>query len=342
MPGSNVIYLINDFRINDFRKKCDKHSARNKFEKTTMDDKIIFLERVGIDSDVVQINFGKGAELPSSLSLIEEQLTSCFEKKDVRIILNLASIKYPPAKFIALLIEITHQARCMGGDVKLINVSNSVRNNLVTFSALNYLSIEESEDYALHDFGVSVPYIPDNLSNLHTEQTNIVSPDEPILINEPQVTSVDSFFTTDMITETIKVHSKTDCLYDICDFVMANAGAAGFNQRELSKIKVTVYEACLNVIEHAYFSNPDNWIEVSVHYDDEKLIIVIRDWGEGFKFEPKKVYDVEQAMKDRRTGGFGLHIIQRSVDEVRYEADSVLGNRLILVKYIRRKEMIIK
>ncbi|MCU0645964.1 MAG: hypothetical protein MUC94_17110, partial [bacterium] len=46
------------------------------------------------------------------------------------------------------------------------------------------------------------------------------------------------------------------------------------------------------------------------------------------------VYDVEQAVKDRRKGGFGLHIIRRSVEMINYISDPRHGNRLILVKAI--------
>ncbi len=64
------------------------------------------------------------------------------------------------------------------------------------------------------------------------------------------------------------------------------------------------------------------------------LVIIIQDWGESFEFDPTRPYDVEQAVKDRRTGGFGLHIIRRSIDEIKYLSDTDEGNRLILVKYL--------
>jgi anti-sigma regulatory factor (Ser/Thr protein kinase) len=57
-------------------------------------------------------------------------------------------------------------------------------------------------------------------------------------------------------------------------------------------------------------------------YDEKKLVIIIQDWGESFKLDPSRSYDVEQAVKDRRIGGFGMHIIRRSMDEIRYLSDS--------------------
>ena len=70
-----------------------------------MDDEIVTIERAGIKGDVVQIRLGEGAELPTALPLIEETFLNCFKNNDVQIILNFANVKFPPTKFIALLIE---------------------------------------------------------------------------------------------------------------------------------------------------------------------------------------------------------------------------------------------
>jgi len=133
----------------------------------------------------------------------------------------------------------------------------------------------------------------------------------------------------------IRVKSKLESLYTICDFVTKYAGEVGFHTKEIAKIKVTVYEAAINVIEHAYRSAPDEWIVVRVQFDAKKFMIVLQDWGESFQFDDSKTYDVKQAVEDRKTGGFGLFIIKRSMDDVIYKNDPVNGNRLILIKKIK-------
>ncbi len=299
-----------------------------------MSDDIVTIERAGVHDELVLFNLGFGAELPVSFSKVEESFHDCLKNRDVQIIVNMSNVKLPPAKFIALLVETSCQARRMGGDIKLINIAPSVRNNLVTFSALTYLSIEESEQHALYDFNQKL--VPSTFDL--TKGLRKVSPkaDESILTPKHTAVPVQKIsLDSQMIAEDqIKVQSQTDSLYLICDFVTGYAEKAGFDIREIGKIKVTAYEACLNVIEHAYFSNPDNWIEVSVRYNDQKFYIIIDDWGQGFEFHPANEYDVKMAVKDRKTGGFGLHIIQRTVDEIQYEADAQNGNRLILVKYL--------
>jgi serine/threonine-protein kinase RsbW len=292
-----------------------------------------------MEDEPVYIALDEGAELPVRLPEFEKLFLQYFNDNKFNIILDLEKINLPPTKFIVTLIEATCQARRMGGDIKLINLKPPTRNNLVTFSARTYLSIEPFEKYAMEDFGetfVSSPEfdISDNIVSrglISTAGSDASRNDEL----DEQSASTDPVH--DLITiaqDRIRVNSKVENLYEICDFVLEKAEKAGFDLRERGKIKVTIYEACLNVVEHAYFSNPENWIDVYAGSTENKLVIIIQDWGESFEFDPSRPYDVEQAVKDRRTGGFGLHIIRRSVDEIRYLSSPQNGNRLILVKYL--------
>ena len=303
-----------------------------------MNGNIVTTQKTGIKGDAVQIDLASGAELPGSIPELEELFRNCFKNNQVNLTINMQNIKLPPTRFIALLIEITNQARRLGGFVKLINVSNSARNNLVTFSPMTYLAIESEEEFALQDFGEDLQqesiHINGKLQTESNEKKNI----ELKLEQDAPSPETDLTVFENIDVERYKTQSKVEKLYSICDFVIERAKKAGFNKKELSKIKVTVYEACLNVVEHAYYSRSDkNLIEVSVGKDDGKFIIMIGDWGKGFKFDPNKKYDVRQAVKDRKTGGFGLHIIKRSVDDVYYKADSMAGNKLILVKNLNPK-----
>lgn len=289
--------------------------------------------------EFVHIILDEGAELPAQLVELEKNFHKYFCENKFHIIVDLQKILLPPTKFIVALIEATSEARRMGGDIKLINTSSSFRNNLVTFSPRTYLSIESSEQYALYDFGETfdLQYELDSKDNKNrTTSPEIDSVSGKVSV-EPEAHSLSPDLRPELMKlagDQIKVMSKVDNLYEICNFVLDRAGMAGFDIRERGKIKVTVYEACLNVIEHSYYSNPENWIAVHVGHDQKQFVIIIQDWGDSFKFDPSRPYDVEQAVKDRRTGGFGLHIIRRSVDEIYYLSDAREGNRLILVKYI--------
>ena len=290
----------------------------------------------------VYIILEPGSELPARLHEFKENLQSCFINNQFNILIDMKNVKLPPTKFIVALIEATSQSRRMGGELKLKNVNLSARNNIVTFSPRTYLSIEPLEKYAMEDFGetfdernafdIKKSSDKANQKKPIIKKTTLEDEQEKNQAQEDSVADNVEFENADKI----RVQSHLSHLYEICDFVIERAETAGFDIRERGKIKVTVYEACLNVIEHAYFSNHDYWINVYVKFDDTKFIIVIQDWGQSFDFDPTpRKFDVEQAMKDRKTGGFGLHIIQRSVDEISYKTDPKLGNRLILVKYYK-------
>jgi serine/threonine-protein kinase RsbW len=291
----------------------------------------------------VHITLEQGVEMPARLAEFEKQLHDCFNANTFNITLDMEKINLPPTTFIVTLIEVTSVARRMGGDITLINLSPSTRNNLVTFSHRTYLSIESSEKYALQDFGET--FVPDAEFDIsdNVMRKGLVS--KAGTVTQQDRKKNDQSGVTDAVVELIalaperiRVHSQVEKLYDICDFVLDKAEQAGFDLRERGKIKVMIYEACLNVVEHAYFSNPEHWIDVYAGYNEKKLVIIIQDWGESFEFDPTREYDVEQAVRDRRTGGFGLHIIRRSVDEIRYLSDPNEGNRLILVKYLPIKD----
>ncbi len=296
-----------------------------------------------MDTESVQITLECGAELPGRLHEFERMLQRHFNNNQFDLILDFQNINLPPTRFIVTLIQMTSQARRMGGDIKLINVKAAARNNLVTFSPRTYLSMGLSEQDALQEFGETFSASAGfDISNVAINQQATVVHQHNAITDQNSLSPATNSDKVQRLMaiakDRIRVPSRADRLYDICNFVLDRAERAGFDLRERGKIKVTIYEACLNVVEHAYFSNPDNWIDVYTGFDDKQLVVVIQDWGESFKFDPNRPYDVEQAVKERRTGGFGLHIIRRSVDEIDYISDENNGNRLILVKYRKQSD----
>jgi len=403
--------------------------------------------KVGKQLDILKLSFNDEIEVVEALPVLLQTFEDGFQNQNYKFILDMQRIKFPSSSFIAFLIEVTVRARRAGGDLKLINLSPSATNNLVTFSPLSYLAIDGEEANALEDLNALVtkpretkpvavknPIVEENPSRTPppvpaAEKTTPpppvsskkndpgpvqkIDPDSAFHIKEIEITPMDAavprksapdaglLHPSDVVptpdagneeeppqtkeikirpatgsginpddsgelilhsqkfqpgdaqfnsgepealkkteipqVKRIRVKSKIESLYEICDFVTTLAAKVGFSEKEVGKIKVTVYEACINVIEHAYHSDPDEWIVVMVQYDSVDFTITIQDWGESFNFDDTKPYDVNQAVQDRKTGGFGMFIILRSMDEVKYKTDPLNGNRLILRKRIPRK-----
>jgi anti-sigma regulatory factor (Ser/Thr protein kinase) len=135
-------------------------------------------------------------------------------------------------------------------------------------------------------------------------------------------------------TKTMEIPSKVENLYKVCDFVTDIAREMGFTQEVIGKIKIAVYEGCLNAIEHAYHSDSFRIVKVVVKRYMKKIVIRVIDQGIGFDVDEKGSFDIVKAANARHTGGMGLHIIKSSMDEIAYERDPGVGNQLIMVKYM--------
>lgn len=280
------------------------------------------------------------SETPKEVLLeVEKKIYHCFKNDSYNISIDFSKVRLAPTNLIVLLINATSQARRLGGAIKLLNTSPMVKNNMVTFSPNTFLSLESSEKYALFDFGEKVDLNESILADVKAEELLQVEEEQkttPVVEDDSQKKHILSILASLQLNDSkkIRIKSSAENIYQACDFVLQRAKNAGFDEHELAKINVTVYEASLNVVEHAYFSNPDYWIDVYAAEKDNNFFILIHDWGNSFDFDPTRNYDVEMAVKERKTGGFGLHIIKRTVDEIYYISDQKIGNRLILIKKI--------
>ncbi|MFQ5674907.1 MAG: ATP-binding protein [bacterium] len=182
------------------------------------------------------------------------------------------------------------------------------------------------------DEGAVPPEAADIDGKEEISENGIAATPSDLASDEETSVDVDSY---QVQRQHLRVKSVAKNLYSICDFVTDYAHKVGFDTKEVGKTKIAVYEASLNVIEHAYHSNPDNWIDVWIEFDEGKLIIEIRDYGFGFEGFENKRYDVESAVDREQTGGFGLYIIRRSMDEIEYIPDPENGNLLKMVKYLK-------
>lgn len=310
-----------------------------------MIEESVTVERLDGSPNSVRITLNETDDVQVLQRDLQLILDSCFNQGLYNIVLNLENLEYPPTSFIALIIEATSRARRLQGDVWLVNVSHSAKNNFVTFTPTSYLTLDNNDGGHF----TKRPPETETEADVADSDTNPIPPEEAVedlslddedIAEVPLVEKLDESIlevedTSSTEVNHLRVRSESTNLYTICDFVTEHAEKAGMGERDVGKTKIAIYEACLNIIEHAYRSNPEHWIDVWVEYDPERFTIYVKDYGIGFEFHQQKRYDVQAAMEGRQTGGFGLYIIRRSMDEVEYRADPINGNRLTLVKYLR-------
>jgi anti-sigma regulatory factor (Ser/Thr protein kinase)/anti-anti-sigma regulatory factor len=331
-----------------------------------MEPKHFSAEVIGHSEDVIQISFPQGDHSQKALSALYSFFTKKISDDIYKWIFDFSNMPFPTTAFIAFIISATQQVREKGGDLKIINAQDSSRNNFMTFSPLSYLAFEDNIANALDELNVELqpqnnlksemtvvvdiaaPPVAEVIdeSNDEVEITTTVTKKQPIQkpLEQKQKPPISSKKTLSLKPRPqnnqprkfyLKTESIASNLYKICDFVVRHSRNAGMEEKQIVKSKIAVYEACLNVIEHAYHSRPDNWIEVWVEYTNERFQIVIQDHGLSFEKSDPGDFDAEEAADKRQTGGFGIHIIDRSMDEVNYKADAMNGNRLTLIKYLK-------
>ena len=102
---------------------------------------------------------------------------------------------------------------------------------------------------------------------------------------------------------------------------------AGWEKKTTEEILLAVDEALTNIIRHAYHGKPGK-MTVSVAVSDDKIEIVMEDGGE--KFDPTQVPSPE--LPRHKPGGLGVHFIRTIMDQMVYDDQGPVGNRLRLIK----------
>ncbi len=111
-----------------------------------------------------------------------------------------------------------------------------------------------------------------------------------------------------------------------------HAEQAGFDEMTVEQLKMAVDEACTNVIEHAYAGESEQPVEIAMILSRDKLTIRIRDKGQKFDEKAYREPDLIEYARTKKSGGFGVHIMRKLMDEVAYRTTGGY-NECRMVKY---------
>jgi serine/threonine-protein kinase RsbW len=263
----------------------------------------LYIEKEQMDTGSIRVKLRGGTDPNQIIDELHGFFQSLIRKQAVRIYFDMEDVEFPNGSFIAMLIGTTHEARQFGGDLYLLNLTETARNHFATFTPLTYLSIGAEEIFE------------------HTESIETFMPSEPDLFELEHQQPV-----------SIQIAASADSLQRVTDFVAQVGQKVGLSHDDLSKLKIAVYECCMNVIEHGYRFEPNQMMAVEAVQNENLLEISILDWAKPFDFEKIKPYNVDESFERKSRGGFGLYIIARAVDDMKYQADAVNGNRFTLIK----------
>ena len=107
-------------------------------------------------------------------------------------------------------------------------------------------------------------------------------------------------------------------------------GSAKINQEQLFDIKLSLEEALINAIKYGNKSDPNKEVELKLESSTDKIIIDIKDQGQGF--DHRKLALPTEGENIEKTSGRGVFLIKNFMDEVEYLDN---GSRVRMVKYIK-------
>ena len=118
--------------------------------------------------------------------------------------------------------------------------------------------------------------------------------------------------------------------------VVEAAQNLGFDEENIAKIEMAVGEACTNIIEHAYQTQPlRDQIEVVVETFPDRLEITLLDYSTvNFPVDETPGIALDEYLDTHRKRGLGLYIIRTFVDHIEHRFICGQGNRLRMVKFL--------
>ncbi len=128
-------------------------------------------------------------------------------------------------------------------------------------------------------------------------------------------------------TYSFTAYSSTRYLGDARTFIVKHTNAHSVPNKIAHDISLAVDEALTNVIEHAYADNSSlKTIKLELAINDEKVTITITDSGKPFEellendfYLYNKSIDLDAYIKEKKSGGLGLHIIGKLMSDVSYK-----------------------
>jgi serine/threonine-protein kinase RsbW len=119
----------------------------------------------------------------------------------------------------------------------------------------------------------------------------------------------------------------TDEMERVIADVLQEMRAAGYSERELFGMRLSLEEAIVNAIKHGHGSDPSKVVRVDYHIDEREIIAEVEDQGPGFR--PEEVPDPLEPENMERSCGRGLLLMRSFMTSVRYNQR---GNCVTLCK----------
>jgi serine/threonine-protein kinase RsbW len=140
------------------------------------------------------------------------------------------------------------------------------------------------------------------------------------------------------MTETIElsIDSKLEFLDLVGSVTKSVLAKMGFEEENAGWIELAVHEAVINAIKHGNKHAPDKQVDVKFEVEQERLMVSVRDHGEGF--DPSMLPDPLDPSNLLNPSGRGIFYMRTFMDEVDYSMHPEGGSLVRMTKYKRSSE----
>jgi serine/threonine-protein kinase RsbW len=123
-------------------------------------------------------------------------------------------------------------------------------------------------------------------------------------------------------------------LSQVRDLISDGVNEGGFPAQFLNRLQIAVDEAVTNIIEHGYAGQPRGSAAIDLHVDvtADKFRIEIDDQGATFDPNQMSDIDIQSHVAAGRSGGLGVFLMRKIMDQVDYQYKAGKKNQLVLVK----------
>lgn len=127
----------------------------------------------------------------------------------------------------------------------------------------------------------------------------------------------------DAVAAAFSVPSELSNARRVAARVAEACAGLGLSTSRAAALRTAVAEAVANAIEHGNAGDPSLAVHVSVHVDEDTLMVRVRDHGCGGGLPARpQVPDIDAKLRgEQGPRGWGLFLIRHLVDELRVDAE---------------------
>lgn len=136
----------------------------------------------------------------------------------------------------------------------------------------------------------------------------------------------------------MKNEMKTSFLAKSENVIFARTVSVGFlvnlnlEMSFINEIKTVISEAVTNAIVHGYQSNPDEWVDLIMKYDESYIYMEIIDRGIGIEDIEKAKEPLFSTKVDEERAGLGFTIMEVFTDYLEVKSSNSIGTIVMMKK----------